>query len=1203
MQAIVHRTEAFVMKRKVTFTMASGLTFRCVVAATALVLLSAFGAADPVVARGEDAPNPDHRGQFRHSVVIDGDYAVVGAEWHDGFKGAAYVLRRDGTKWVMEQKLSPGDLGRYDHFGRSTSISGDHIVVGAPWHDALRGAAYVFKRVRGEWVQQQRLSASDAVPEAQFGQTVRVDGDMIAVGKGFDDRSEANGDAAYRFVRSGERWDERAKVAVPGPDMAVLSAAEIAAAGEALQSLLAMSEIAGADAEPPAVTSAAPPSVDSIIATNGTLEDRVEVRWSSVGLDAIVYKILRDGVLLSIAASNDSLYIDTTGTLGTTYSYCVVVKDMAGQESTPTCADGSRIIFAPTSVSATDGEFTDRVVITWSDMSHIEDGYYLYRNGVRIDSTGPDTEWVNDLTAAPNTAFNYEVRAFVSDRQSAAVGDTGWRGVLLPPLDVSASDGEYLDRVVITWQDQTDAELGYRIYRDSALIDSTGVDTESYEDLDATFASTYTYCVATKSSGGTESIWVCDEGGIGLTPPGNVSASDSTYDDRITITWDDLSPGEHGYEVCRLLAADWVVLDSTRANTEIYHDFTAIPDTTYTYFVRAVNDSGGVSTFAADHGFRSIVLAPVNIEATDGTFEDHVDITWESHSTTAVLFKIYRDGTFIKSLSIGYKSYSDYGGTAGQVYDYSVVAATALEVEASGVPDNGSRALGTPSAVTASDEKYEDKIVISWVDNSQLEHGYVVSRTDTSESVVDTSYTIGPNRTSLTDFTTVPGITYSYSVAAFDSLNGTVGYSEPAEDLGLRVLLPPTGVQASDGEFEEQVEIFWQDNSNAEDGYRIYRDDVLIGETADNFTSHVDSSPILGHISEYSITAFDSVPPLRMGESEAASDSGYTTILAPVSFNASDVYEDRIELTWVDVSNVETGYEIWRDSGPSTPIALLDVTGANITDYQDIPLERGMTHRYCIRAIGNGTLASTEVCDDGSRFLEADIETIELSLKLEQSAALPGDKYGISVAVDGDAAIVGAHDESNENGTRAGAAYIFERDAAGNWIRKQKLLAPVSGADNDDRFGSTVAIGGDVAVVGVPNDLITAKPGAGSVHIFERNLETDTWELAGTVERPFPSGWVYYGSSVAVSGDLLVVGCVTDGPPWQSGAVYIYRRQSNGDWILEGDKIQAGDAGADDHFGTSVAISGDAVIVGASRHDGQKGAAYILRWDGQDWSE
>jgi hypothetical protein len=1145
----VHTLEDFVMKRTLTINKPHGLAIRWIVTIASFLLI-AFGTFEAANAQDVGDTPPQSGERFQFAVMVDGDVAVVGAEWHDGFKGAAHVLRRDGSRWVMVQKLSPGDLGPYDHFGRTVSIDGDRITVGAPWHDGLRGAAYVFNRVGDEWIEQQ-------------------------------------------------------KQATPPPARPAPSDDEAAANRAVISDFLATSGFTGTGTEPPLLPAAPPPAVDTVMVTDGTLEDRVEIRWSSVRLDAIVYKVLRDGVLLSIVASDDSVYLDKTGTLGVSYEYCVVVKDMADQESAPTCDDGKRIIFAPTSVSATDGQFVDRVTISWVDMSKVEDGYYVYRDGTPIDTTGPNASWIDDPTAVPDVVYDYEVSAFVaSGQQSVAVGDSGWRGVVPPPLDVAASDGQYLDRVIITWQDQASDELGYRVYRDSVLIDTTAPNVETYDDSLVVFGDTHTYCVATVGPGSIESIWVCDEGGTGLTPPGSVSASDSTYDDRITVTWEDLSLYEDGYEISRALAPDTVVLDTTRADAEQYSDFTATPDITYTYLVRAINDEGGVSAYESDEGFQSIVLAPIDVQATDGAFEDHTHITWKSPSKTAVLFKIYRDGMFIKSLSVGNSNYSDYGGTAGQAYEYTVAAVTALEVEAVSLPDAGSRDLSTPSSVAASDEQYEDRVVVSWADNSQLEHGYVVSRRDTNETAPDTVYTIGPNRTSFTDYNAVPGITYNYGVAAFDSANGPVGYSEYAEDTGNRVLAAPSNVRADDGEYEEQVEITWQDNSGAEDGYHIYRDSVLIGETTDNFTTFIDTSPTLGDTCVYSVAAYDSVLPGRTGESEWTSDTGFTTILPPVSFNASDVYGDRIELTWIDVSNVETNYEIWRNAeGSDTPI-LLATTGPDVTTYTDFPLNQGVAYHYCVKSLRYTTLASEEVCDDGSRYLAPGLETVGLTRKFARGDvdANPGDNYGVSVGVGGDVAIVGAQYDDNERGNNAGAAYIFACDASGNWSLKQKLTANNGAAG--DRFGNSVAISGDFAIVGAITADLAGKGDPGTAYIFERDETTGNWVLAQQLSDLTPSNYEYYGTSVAISGDQAVVGAYGGyDAGWMAGAAHIYRRDTNGSWNLV-QTVLASDPVPGENFGNSVAIDGDLVIVGTQKKDGNKGAAYIYRRDSNDnWNQ
>ncbi len=76
-----------------------------------------------------------------HTVVVDGDIAVVGTPWQDGYTGAAHILRRSGDNWDIEQTLAVGS--DYGQFGKSVAVNGDIIAIGAPWHDLMRVSALI----------------------------------------------------------------------------------------------------------------------------------------------------------------------------------------------------------------------------------------------------------------------------------------------------------------------------------------------------------------------------------------------------------------------------------------------------------------------------------------------------------------------------------------------------------------------------------------------------------------------------------------------------------------------------------------------------------------------------------------------------------------------------------------------------------------------------------------------------------------------------------------------------------------------------------------------------------------------------------------------------------------------------------------------------------------------------------------------------
>ena len=107
------------------------------------------------------AGDGDEGDSFGKSVAIDGSYAVVGAPLGNAYdlddSGAVYVFKHEGSSWTEQAKLVAGDAEQGDSFGGSVSINGDYIVVGAEGDDGFSGAAYVFRRDGSSWVQEAKL--------------------------------------------------------------------------------------------------------------------------------------------------------------------------------------------------------------------------------------------------------------------------------------------------------------------------------------------------------------------------------------------------------------------------------------------------------------------------------------------------------------------------------------------------------------------------------------------------------------------------------------------------------------------------------------------------------------------------------------------------------------------------------------------------------------------------------------------------------------------------------------------------------------------------------------------------------------------------------------------------------------------------------------------------------------------------------------
>lgn len=248
------------------------------------------------------------------------------------------------------------------------------------------------------------------------------------------------------------------------------------------------------------------------------------------------------------------------------------------------------------------------------------------------------------------------------------------------------------------------------------------------------------------------------------------------------------------------------------------------------------------------------------------------------------------------------------------------------------------------------------------------------------------------------------------------------------------------------------------------------------------------------------------------------------------------------------------------------------------------------------------------------------------------------DRFGWSVAIDGDYAVIGAYAEDHNLAdadlqSRAGSAYIFERDGDGTWNEVQKIIA--SDRDEDDEFGWAVDISGNTIAVGAHYEShdesgLNYIYHTGSVYLFERGGDgvwDETQKIVASdrsADIDFPDGGGggddlsdQFGGSLSISGDYLIVGAhhhdynAAGGAPLnEAGAAYIFER-SGGVWS-EVEKLDNADRATEDRFGYSVSIDGNYAIVGAHTEDqnavgaatlGNAGSVYVFERDAGDWDQ
>jgi hypothetical protein len=257
--------------------------------------------------------------------------------------------------------------------------------------------------------------------------------------------------------------------------------------------------------------------------------------------------------------------------------------------------------------------------------------------------------------------------------------------------------------------------------------------------------------------------------------------------------------------------------------------------------------------------------------------------------------------------------------------------------------------------------------------------------------------------------------------------------------------------------------------------------------------------------------------------------------------------------------------------------------------------------------------------------------------KLTASDGARGDNFGYSVSVSGDTAVIGAFGDDNK-----GSAYVFTRSGT-TWTQQAKLTA--STGDTYDRFGSSVSISGDKAVIGAPGNgnekgsaylftrigttwyelkELTASDGAAydrfgySVSVSRATVMIGAYEEGGGgsayVFVPDRTGWIQqakltasdgaigdiFGYSVSVNDSTAVIGA--SGDDGGVGSAYVFIVNLNGEWTQQA-KLTASDGAAGDHFGYSVSVSGDKAVFGTPKDDGRNGSGYVFTRSGTTWTQ
>lgn len=576
-----------------------------------------------------------------------------------------------------------------------------------------------------------------------------------------------------------------------------------------------------------------------------------------------------------------------------------------------------------------------------------------------------DSSWENIIGINNQTSFFNTVRI-----ESPAPGS---------PTGVSATDGTSSSHTIITWNTVPGA-TNYEVWRDVTPVFNTAQKlitagpVNQYYDSSGTPGAVYYYRLRALSGGGSPGPYSShDTGWRKLAYPGSVFASNGTSADHVHVTWDPVDGATH-YKVYANTADDkntaWELTFNWLDETE-YFDTAANPVQTYYYWVVAAADSLGSQAtdrndFASDSGHKA-PAAPTNVDATNGTYTDHVHITWDAVEGT-VSYRVYRgtdtypqNATALGTWQSG-TSYDDYSASTGTAYYYWVRATGLSTMSDWSIPDLGRLAwppIDAPTGVAATDGDYTTYIRVTWNAVSGGTY-YRVYRNPDPDPETAISVTGWISATSYNDFSPpIPGKMYYYWVKAAMSSSG-YRESDFSNGNGGHLRLEPPIIDASDGLYSDRVRIEW-DPVDGANYYQLYRG-------ISNNASH--AAAITGWITS---SAYNDYPPNECGTyyywAKAAVyrtgsrsselswvNAGHRSVRTPQNLAATDGdFIDKIHVSWSPVPGA-SHYELRRntDSDPSTAMLLRGGWQPD-TEYDDTTADAGETYYYFVRASASST--------------------------------------------------------------------------------------------------------------------------------------------------------------------------------------------------------------------------------------------------------
>jgi fibronectin type 3 domain-containing protein len=479
---------------------------------------------------------------------------------------------------------------------------------------------------------------------------------------------------------------------------------------------------------------------------------------------------------------------------------------------------------------------SDRVDVFWTDNSTNEGGFRVER------STNGGASWLTAyILPANSTAVVDEGRSSerrvcyriiaTTGRGTGAASAPSPTDCTTPPaapteLTATALSSHAVD---LAWRDNSRVEDGYYLTRstrenpsDETLIAEPPADATSYHDTGLRSGTTYNYRVRAKKDGGLGSQSNVATAATPPGPPGPPSDANAAAlgGGTVHVRWSDHSVEGDGFRLERALstAGPWEGFRTTSPNVTETYDYNRPLEQATCYRVIAFNRSGDSEASNSDCAVTPAAPSNLTARAAD---ESAVDLTWSDNSAVEDGYEVERNYATVAVLGPNVTSYQDAGLAADVAYQYRVRARkedgfssysdVVTAVTGNTPPDAPADAHAMPGSSTS--------VTLSWWHVSENEEGFRIERSTNGGATWLAAGTTGPAWTMMwfTDDGQQSEQEVCYRVIAF---NGR-GDSGPSNTV---CTVPPAAPTELSGRTvnAQTIELQWEDNSSAEDGYEIW---------------------------------------------------------------------------------------------------------------------------------------------------------------------------------------------------------------------------------------------------------------------------------------------------------------------------------------------------------------------------------------------